>query len=352
MSIKYNALRGARQPHRGTTLLMVLIALIIFAVVSVIAARVIYASNLQPVSDSPTSKLVTVEKGMTVAEISELLSKNGLIRSAWAFEWYVRAESIRSALQAGLYDLRPNQSVPQIVAQMTGGRVAADLFTILPGERIDQIRAKMLEEGFSASSVDEALKPNNYKNIPIVAVIPDGKSLEGFLYPDSYQQTADTTPKEIIEQALRLMDQQLTEQIRSSYIARGLTVYEGVTLASIVGREVAHAEDMGKVAQVFLSRLKQDKPLESDPTAFYGAIIDGEEPSLLYISPYNTYTNRGLPPTPINNMNAAALQAVANPSSTDYLYFVAGDDGTTHFARTLAEHEANTAKYCTKLCGN
>lgn len=109
-------------------------------------------------------------------------------------------------------------------------------------------------------------------------------------------------------------------------------------------------DDRPLVAQVFLRRLQVGMPLGSDPTAFYGAIIAGQEPSLPYDSPYNTRMHGGIPPGPISNVAEGSLRAVAFPADTDYLYFVAGDDGTTHFSRTLKEHEELTRKFCTELC--
>lgn len=108
--------------------------------------------------------------------------------------------------------------------------------------------------------------------------------------------------------------------------------------------------DDTQAAQVFLKRLKIGMVLGSDVTAFYGAIKDGVPPSVTYDSPYNTRIHKGLPPGPISNVTDSSLYAVAHPANTDWLYFVAGDDGKTYFAKTEAEHEANVSKYCHKLC--
>jgi UPF0755 protein len=105
------------------------------------------------------------------------------------------------------------------------------------------------------------------------------------------------------------------------------------------------------VAQVFISRLRAGMPLGSDVTAYYGALLAGKKASGAYDSPFNTLLHTGLPPTPISNVSERSLQAVAHPADTDWLYFVTGDDGVTHFTRTLAEHDAAAAQYCHKLCG-
>jgi UPF0755 protein len=170
------------------------------------------------------------------------------------------------------------------------------------------------------------------------------------LYPDSFQKTATTDPKTIVAESLAEMQKHLTPDIRTGFAKQGLTVYQGVTLASIVEQEVPGQDDRNQAAQVFLKRLKIGMVLGSDVTAFYGAIKDGVPPSVTYDSPYNTRIHKGLPPGPISNVTDSSLYAVAHPANTDWLYFVAGDDGKTYFAKTEADHEANVSNYCHKLC--
>jgi len=127
-------------------------------------------------------------------------------------------------------------------------------------------------------------------------------------------------------------------------------VYQGLTLASIVEQEVNKPTDQTQVAQVFLSRLKSGMTLGSDVTANYGAIEAGQSPKLSYDSPYNTLIHTGLPPTPISTINTGALNAAAHPATTNWLYFVTGDDGTTYYSTTLQDHQTQTQQYCHKLC--
>ena len=157
--------------------------------------------------------------------------------------------------------------------------------------------------------------------------------------------------KDRIAESLTEMQEHLTSDIRKGFTNHGLTVYQGVTLASIVEQEVPGLGDRNQAAQVFLKRLGINMELGSDVTAFYGAIRAGVTPAVDYDSPYNTLLHKGLPPSPISTVSDSALQAVAHPATTDWLYFVAGDDGRTYFARTLDEHNANVKKYCHKLCG-
>jgi len=342
---------GTKKRHWPRRILA--LALILFAVVAAggIGVQRWYVMNLEPVSSSTAKHYVTISSGATLNQIAGQLKDVGLIRSDQAFIWYVSVHNKRDALQAGTYSLTPNMSTPQIAQLMIEGKVATDLVTILPAQRLDQIRQAFIKSGFNASAVDAALEPSQYRSAyPALADNPSTATLEGFLYPDSFQKTASTDPKAIIEESLSEMQDHLTPDIRAGFAARGLTVYQGVTLASIVEQEVPSQNDRNQAAQVFLKRLSIGMALGSDVTAYYGAIHDGLAPSLSYDSPYNTRLHTGLPPGPISNVSGSSLQAVAHPANTDWLYFVAGDDGVTHFAKTEDEHNDNVSKYCHKLC--
>ncbi len=328
-----------------------IILMAVFLIVAVVGARGIYRHNLQAVSPSQHNVVVTIEPGSSVGDIADKLEETGLIRAAWAFELYVRNSSSKGSLQAGSYTLRPSFGVVEIVRQMTQGEVNRNLFTILPGQRLDQIRSALINNGgFSESEVDAALKPEQYMDEPALSDKPAFANLEGYLYPDSYEKTDATTAESIIREALAQMDSNLTDDIKQGFKDQGLSVHEGIILASIVTQEVNNPDDMSTVAQVFLSRLKQDMHLESDVTVIYGALKAGQPTSLSFDSEYNTFNNKGLTPGPISNVNKTVMSAVANPKSTDYLFFVAGDDGRTYFSRTLSEHERLVDEHCKKLC--
>ena len=340
------------QRHRWPKrLLWIGAVIVVVGLAATIIVRHTYFAGLKPVqANSESVQLVTVERGATVDAIGEQLKEAGLIRSPWAFRLYVSSKNVRTALQAGTYSFSPSQSVAQIVAQLTHGKVATDLVTIVPGQRLQQIRTTLINYGFSEAAVDAALDPAAYSGDPALVDKPAGANLEGYIYPESYQKDAATKPQEIIEQSLKEMSKKLTPDVRAAFASQGLSTYEAIIVASIVEKEVSRAEDRAQVAQVFLTRLKIGMALGSDVTAFYGSLVAGQRASVAYDSPYNTRLHPGLPPTPISNVTTSSLQAVAHPAATDWLYFVSGDDGVTHFAHTLAEHEANAARYCHKLC--
>ncbi len=346
---KFNIHQGRRS--RWPMRLIVVVGTVLLALV--IAAVVVhrdYSENLRPVSSDAATKVFAVSSGATVNQIATGLHRQGLIRQAWAFERYVKDHNLGSELQAGTYRLSPSQDVPQIAEVLATGKVAVNLITILPGQRIDQIREAFIKAKFDPAAVDAALNPAQYADSPALADKPASASLEGFLYPDSYQKDANTDPRTIIEASLAELETRLTPARRQQFAARGLTVYQAVTLASIVEREVSNNDDRSQVAQVFYKRMQQGMSLESDVTAFYGAIKDGKPQSVDYDSPYNTYKINGLPVGPISNVSESSLDAVAEPANTDWTYFVAGDDGKTYFSKTLDEHEALTEQHCKKLC--
>jgi UPF0755 protein len=347
--MKYQAGNRMRRPWLRRLILSIG-TLLVLLVATTVAIWQFYNSNLRPVGKHGSTQAITITSGSSPASIANLLHNKRLIRNAWTFERYVQSKGVSEDLQAGTYTLSPTQSVSAIVAQLTHGKVTTRLITILPGQRLDQIEQSLINDGFSKAEVEAALKPTAYEGTAALADKPVGNGLEGYLYPDSFQRTDSTTVSAIIQESVAEMQSRLTPDIRAAFAKEGLSTYQGIILASIVEQEVSNQSDRAQAAQVFLKRLNVGMMLGSDVTAMYGSRLAGQGTSLSYDSPYNTLIHTGLPPAPISNVSNSSLQAVAHPASTDWLYFVAGDDGTTHFSNTLAEHEALTAQYCHKLC--
>lgn len=344
-------IKSAAKWTKKTKIIVFLVAVAVALILAAaIAVRVIYDNALKPVSDSQNIILVEIPSGSSVQEIANSLKDKGVIRESWAFEWYVRNSSLKDDLKAGTYAIRPSQDVAAIVDVLAQGTVATDLVTIIPGARIDQVRAALINSGFKPNDVDAALDPAQYAGHSALVDKPADANLEGYLYPESFQKTAQTTPKDVIKASLDEMSKRLTPSWRQAVAGQGLSVHQAITLASIVEQEVATAADRPIVSQVFLKRLRDGMPLQSDVTVLYGAIKDGKKPSLQYDSAYNTFTNNGLPVGPISNVGEGSLAAVASPANTQYVFFVAGDDGKTYFAFTAEEHQTNVDKYCKTLC--
>ena len=354
MATKKHYIHSEYTKKRLKYLYITIICIVLLLLATVIVLRNEYNKNISPVSSNTNIDIITIPPGSSLPQIASILKKANVIRSVWAFEWYVRNDGYASQyIEAGTYSLRQSQDVASIVLELTNGVQASNLVTILPGQRIDQIETSLIRDGYTKNAVTKALQIANYVNkYSMLQYAPSDATLEGFLYPDSFARVNGTSVETIINESLAEMQSKLTADVVAGFASNGLNVYQGVTIASIVEQEVNKASDKPIVAQVFISRYKLGMSLGSDVTAYYGSIVAGQTPSLTYNSPYNTLLYSGLPPGPISNVDDASIQAVAHPSNTNYLYFVAGDNGTTYFSTTLAEHDAQTAQYCKKLCSN
>ncbi|MDB5169054.1 MAG: Endolytic transglycosylase MltG [Candidatus Saccharibacteria bacterium] len=340
--------KKAAIPRRIILLIIVLLVLVFGGMVVV---RRAYSDKLRPVSTNQTTQIFEIPSGSSVKTIAASLESKHLIRSAWALELYVHSKELGGKFQAGSYALSPSQGTKSIIAVLTKGKVATRLVTILPGRRIDQVRADLINDGFTPADVDSALDPAQYADLPVISYKPlSVTTLEGLLWPDSYQKDASTSAAVIIRESLVAMGEHLTPDIQQAFANQNLSTYQGLIVTSIVTQEVNKPADQAQAAQVFLLRLKQGIMLGSDVTAFYGSETAGKGQSVTYDTTYNTRIHTGLPPTPISTITASALTATAHPATTDWLFFVAGDDGTTYFSHTQAEHDALTQKYCHKLC--
>ncbi len=306
-----------------------------------------YQHGLQSVGTDVT-KEVTIVPGSSTREISKQLEREGLIRNAKVFEWYT-VHSAKTALRSGTYKIKASDSVSDIVDQLAEGRVDTKLITIGPGLTLDQIKKRFMDSGYNQATVDQAFSAT-YTS-PLLKDKPAAATLEGYVFPESYTVNSQTRLEDILNQSFGLLYQRIQSVDGVAKLqARGLTLHQGVTLASIIQKEVSDPDTQKTVAQVFYKRLQYNIPLGSDVTYMYGAKLLGVEASPTLKSPYNTRINRGLPPGPIANFNFSSFDAVLNPASTDYLYFVAGDDGKVYFAKTEAEHIQNINKYCTTAC--
>lgn len=244
---------GTHTKRRKTRKKLLVAIAVFFAVLLVIfvCAATWYHQQLRPVTTVDKYVDVTIASGTSAAEVSNILATKQVIRNANAFSWYLRNNGLRDDLQAGTYKLNAADSSQEIASAITEGKVKQDLFTILPGLRVDQIRAKFISAGYSAQEVDEALNAANYKNHPALANKPQGATLEGYLYPDSFQKTSSTTAEQIVRQSLDEMADALTTEIKDGFQKQGLSVHEGVTLASMVVKEANNADDRREVAGVF-----------------------------------------------------------------------------------------------------
>jgi UPF0755 protein len=349
--MRYNDNRITHRGSKSKMFVILLFVVVVSAIAGAFGATRWYEAQLKPASSVSRVEVVEIKAGASVQQIADSLAEKQLIRSSEAFMWYVRSNGLVESMKAGTYEIDAKLTTPEVIALITVGKVQESLVTILPGQRLDQIRDSLVKNGYSPEQVDAALEPTQYANHPALVAKPANASLEGYLYPNSYSVAPTTTVKSIIERSLDEMAKAITPQRVDSWQRSGLDIHQAISLASVVEQEAsAKSGDRPMIANVFLNRLAIGMRLESDPTYRYAGAITGKPGNRQTVSPYNTYQNDGVPPGPISNVSTSSLEAVATPKKDDFLFFVAGDDGITRFSKTLAEHQALTAKYCIELC--
>lgn len=339
-----------RRKKKWLVWLIIFIILILLAIGGALGGKWWYDEQFKPVSGaSDTTVRVTIESGMTPDQIGKLLQEKGVIRSELVFSFYTKEQNVQNKLQAGSYSLKPSESLVEIINHLVQGKTDEFSITFLPGDTLANNRERFIKAGYTASEVDAALA-KQYDH-PLFATKPASADLEGYIYGETYSFTSDATPEQILERTFDEFNKQIVAyDLVNAYKKQGLTLFEGITLASIIQREVSGEADEKQVAQVFLKRLKDGMPLGSDVTYIYAAKKMGVTATPDLKSPYNTRIHKGLTPGPIAVPGVSALRAVAAPAAGDFNYFLAGDDGKTYFAKTYAEHEANITNHCQKGC--
>lgn len=328
----------------------IIIAILLLIVASMVGVYYWYNHQLSAVGGDKNQMIkVTIDKNSTSTKIAEMLQEKNIIHNAIAFNVYLRLSDNTSKLQAGTYRLSPSETVSQIVKHLTDGSIDQFSITFLPGATLAESKEVFKKAGYSDQEISEGL--NAKYTSPLFAGKPASADLEGYIYGETYKFNTGATVGEILT---RVFEEYYSNIEKNNLIAgfqkNGLNLYQGITLASIIQREVSSPSDRKQVAQVFYLRLKQDMMLGSDVTYQYIADKTGVARNVNIDSPYNTRKYKGLPPGPISTPGLTALQAVASPASGDYLYFLSGDDDVTYFARTNEEHEANIVNHCKVKC--
>ena len=303
----------------------------------------------------------TIAPGQGAAAIAESLRAAGLLNDTELFLNYLSYYGLDGGLVAGQYRLDPQATIPELAEALGSGRSRTLELSFLPGWRSEEMANYLSVVG--AAQIDaEAFRqivasPSGLSgNYGFLSSLPDGASLEGYLFPDRYTIGDDTTAAALVDLMLARFDAQVTPAMRQAYGTLGLSLRDAVILASIIEREAVLAEEKPLMAAVFLNRLAAGMPLQADPTVQYAlGLVDGtwwksplSAADLQVNSPYNTYLIPALPPGPISNPSLVSLQAVANPADVDYLFFVvdcaAATPGAHAFSVTYDEHLANVAR--------
>ncbi len=312
------------------------------------AAGMWWQSAIAPAQQSTAEKSqIQIPEGTSAQEIGLMLQKKGLIHSQNAWKLWTRWSMLRepqAGFQAGTYQLSPQDSLDTIAQIIWTGKVLEDNFTIPEGWSMKQMANYFEGQGwFTAAEFLDAAKQVDRERYPwLPANLP---FLEGFLYPDTYQIPTDQRTAGATINVMLKRFEQIALPLYEKQTGDKPSLLDWVTLASIVEQESVVDDERTEIAGVFWNRLRQNITLGADPTVEYGlGISQTPDQPLTYAqvkrpSPYNTYINPGLPPTPIASPGVESLKATLNPATTENLFFVARYDGTHVFSRTLAEHE-------------
>lgn len=288
--------------------------------------------------------LFRVTTGSGARVIGRQLQEQGLIRSATVFNLWVRLFGAQGGLKAGEYRLHPGLFPHRIVLDIKQGKTATSGITIPEGYRLTQIADTLAGAGLVDREDFLALAHDSSVVLPENSVFdPPTKSLEGYLFPDTYRIAHGMPAIDILRMMLKRMEEQVTPLYEQAELPLRLTLHEVLTLASIVEKEARTPAERPLIAGVFYNRLRVGMPLQADPTVKYVLSPAPVRLSLSDIevdSPYNTYRYGGLPPGPIGSAGLAAIKAVLEPADTPYMYFVAKGDGTHVFSVTYQEHLA------------
>lgn len=313
------------------------ISIFLFACIGIFFFLYFREGTLPVNSKEPAAKIFVIHKGQSLSEIAKNLSNENLIRNKIVFYLVVKELGIDKKIQAGDFRLSTSMNVYQIAENLTHGTLDVWI-TLIEGLRKEEI----------AQVVSQNL------NIPETEFLKYSK--EGYLFPDTYLIPREATAESVIEILQTNFDNKFNSILQQKVHGKGLTTYQALTLASLVEKEARLDVDRPEIAGIFLKRFKKDWALQVDATIQYALGYQPEEKTwwkkvlsnddLKIDSPYNTYINKGLPPTPIANPGLASIQAVANANeNTPYWFYLSDKTGKMHYAVTIEEHNENVKKY-------
>lgn len=318
----------------------------------------------QPAGTGSDGRTFVIAPGETADTVTANLAQAQLLQDEALFRSYLRFYGLDAQLEAGEFTLSPQLTIPELAAALTEAQADEVTLTLIEGWRVEEMADYLRANAPATLSADDFLAiaqrrlPLDLTPYDFLASHPLDASLEGFLFPDTYRVPADADAAFLVDLMLRTFGRRVTPAMRQSFGVQGLTLREAVTLASIVEREAVVAAERPLMAGVFLNRLNQGIKLEADPTVQYPLGFQPQSGSwwkspltladLQQESAYNTYVIGGLPPGPIANPGLAALEAVAAPTATEFIFFVvdctAAVPGSHAFSVTYEEHLANVQR--------
>jgi UPF0755 protein len=291
---------------------------------------------------------VELPEGASVNAIARRLADAGVIADPWSFRLAVRVKGADRRLQAGEYRFADEASVYAVIDRLARGDTYTHPVTFPEGLTVAEMAVVFERTGLGTAAEFERAAASPARR---PAADPETRSLEGYLFPDTYRLARRAAAAELVRAMVGRFDAAFSEELRAEAARQGLTPRDVVTLASVVEKETARDEERALVAAVYRNRLARGMPLQCDPTVIYALMLEGRwsgnlrRADLEIDSPYNTYRYAGLPPGPIASPGRASIEAALRPADVPYLYFVSRNDGTHVFASTLAEHNRNVREW-------
>lgn len=319
----------------------ILIGIVIFIILLIGAAIVGIYYLPNTFAKTNDTQVLVIDKDETGAQIADALYEKGLIRSPEAFRLALRLTGTASHLQSGFYEIPEHINMHDLIALLQQGKIKSVTVVIPEGYTIGQIAIE-LEKKHLVKAKDFLAEAKDY--VPYQYMYgpkPVTYRVEGFLFPSTYEIPVNATSKDILKMMSKEMNDHITSDVKAQLAKDHMTVFEFITLASLVEKEARFDEDRPKIAAVFKKRIKQGLPIQSDATISYILGYAKEHVTLADTklqSPYNTYLYPGYPPGPIANPGKASMDAVLYAPDTDDLYFVSDKDGHNHFSKTYEEH--------------
>lgn len=331
------------QSNKKIVLLFLLIAIIILAGIYV------WKGIYLPIDKNSKERIAfAIKKGEGTKEIATNLEKERLIRMATLFRIYTIYKGVSDKLQAGEYLLSPSMVIPEIAEKFVSGDVIKETITIIEGWDLRDVAEYLAEKGFVKNEFLELTKQDFSGEYDFLEDKPKDLSLEGYIFPDTYKMKKGETLEDITNKTLQNFDKRLTQELRQEIKNQNKKIFEIVTMASMIEKEVKTPEDKKIVSGILWKRLENSIPLQVDATISYITGRKGDSVSIEETkidSPYNTYKYKGLPLGPISNPGLESIIASIYPENSDYWYYLSTPEGKTIFSKTLEEHNIAKAKY-------
>ncbi len=326
-------------------------------VLGVIIFIVVFLQELGAAGPLATATSVTVQKGQGVRAITAMLKQQGVIAHPWVMELQVKFSGATSSFQAGTFTLPAQVSIRSVVNTLTATPSVDAVTVLVPpkdlpatdiGSLLESAGVISKEDFMTSVQTTDSRTIVTGKSYPFLAGKPAGATLEGFLFPDTYTFYKHADAAHVLAKFLDAFQAKVADPLATQIQSSGHSLYEIITLASILDKEVKTDADRKVAAGIFWKRITMGMALQSDATIRYVVSKPTQtltSDDLATPSPYNTYLNKGLPPGPIGNPSLSSIRAAASPEDSSYLYFITKADGSAVFSKTYDEHLANKAKY-------